>query len=191
MGIRRLAGPRIMILAYLGAGQPECTAQAPLPPPSTAPSIQGSNSAQSIAAQIQGLASQISSLNEEITVLLTQLEHLRATKPQPPPNEASPAVKTAYANALQVWSNEMQSAKRAGSARLPSVGGATDGYCETAGGTRHSQEKHQSGDGRGCRPEAGSDKARCENRCGVSSSGVGSAIGAHHIFTDAIQPVPP
>ena len=112
MRIRRLAGPWILILACIGAGQLDCRAQAPLPPSSTAPSIPSPNSAQTIAAHIQALAAQISSLNEEIAVLRTQLEHLRATKPQSPPNDASPAVKTAYANALQVWNNQMQAAEQ-------------------------------------------------------------------------------
>lgn len=112
MGICRLAGLGIMILACIDTGQGDCRAQAPQPPPSSAPPIQGSDSAQTIAAQMQTLASQISSLNEEITDLLTQVEHLRATKPLPPPKDVSPAVKTTYANALQMWTNQLQAAEQ-------------------------------------------------------------------------------
>jgi hypothetical protein len=111
MQIQRLLWVGVLILAGINASDRESVAQAPLTP-STAPSVQGSGTTQSVVTQVQALAAQIASLKQDLAALLMQLEQLRASKPQPPPDEAPPAVKAAYANALNNWDNQMQSVEQ-------------------------------------------------------------------------------
>ena len=88
MRIHRLVWIGVIILTPMGISGVESRAQAPLPPTSTAPSVQSSSATQSVVTQLQALAAQISSLNQDLTSLMQQLQQLRASKPNPVPNDA-------------------------------------------------------------------------------------------------------